>query len=69
MGGGVLSVVDSGCVFLTRQELATRWGVGLATLDREVRRGLLAKTKLAGRVKFSLAEVERYERENTAVAA
>lgn len=52
-------------VFLTRQQLATRWQCGLRTIDRRRTSGRLPWVNLADGdkplVRFRLADVEAYE--------
>lgn len=46
-------------------ELQARWRVSRATIYAEVARGRLRRTHIAGAVRFSSSEVERYERTAT----
>jgi excisionase family DNA binding protein len=48
--------------FLSVADVATRWDVHKQTVYREIIRGRLRKTLIGGSVKFSIDEVERYER-------
>lgn len=50
--------------FLTAAELAARWKVTTMTLRRWRQAGKI-RASLIGGVRFSIAEVERYEREAT----
>jgi len=57
-------------VLLTRNDLSSRWGVTVKTVDRLRRRGLLPWLDLSGGqggkslVRFSLADVEAFETRN-----
>jgi len=48
--------------FFTIRELVERWRVTRTTIYREVKRGKLKRTLVAGSVRFSRDQVEEYER-------
>lgn len=50
-------------MFFVLDDLIARWRVGRSTLYQEMKSGRLKRTILAGTVRFSRAEVHRYERE------
>jgi hypothetical protein len=48
--------------FYTIKEPMDRWQVARQTIYNEIDRGRLKRQHIAGSVRFSVAEVERYER-------
>jgi hypothetical protein len=47
--------------FYSTSDLMARWDVSRTTIWREVKRGVLRQTKVAGCVRFASSEVLRYE--------
>lgn len=50
--------------FYSTSDLMARWGVSRTTIWREVKRGALRQTNVAGCIRFSSSEVLRYENKN-----
>jgi hypothetical protein len=50
-------------VFLSRMELATRWGVSQETCKRREKAGILTPLKLGRGVRYRLEQIERIELE------
>lgn len=52
-------------MYLTKNDLAKRWGVTIRSINRYMEKGLpYTKSSLNGRVYFTVTEVERWEKEN-----
>jgi len=50
--------------FYSTSDLMARWGDSRTTIWREVKRGVLRQTNVAGCVRFASSEVLRYENRN-----
>lgn len=48
--------------YLTRKQVANRWGVSLTTVDRMILRGQLKSIRFGKAVRITVASVEAYEK-------
>lgn len=61
MGANTPNAEPKAKAFYSMSDLMTRWSVSRTTIWREVKRGVLRQTNVAGCVRFSSSEVLRYE--------